>query len=638
MKTAAGRRPTARATWWTDERPGKTVVGIVKDMRQRQTWRIDTWKAWCKVYGEDVAHGRITEDSVYQVNILANLIDTLHAQIYKTRVLPTPVTFGGNGEQQLRARNLGRFNEGLLESWNYFYDHQLKLGLYALCVGHGWFKESVSERGVHAHVIEPWNVYVDELEAQAGDPRCYYEVDHYDRYTLLEDFGSEQREGDVGTPDERAQAIEGASCDLLDVQGYVPADDGTDRVPVIECWRLPSHPEAQDGCHVITLLDGTELVKEPWDIPMAPLLPLYAFPGLTGIFGQSAVHKILPGQRELDELSAKLQKAHAMVGVPRIVAFKNSGISLQHISDTFGSIVMVDQPGLEPREWQAAAVHPQLYDYRETVKREMAERLGVSLYAAQSQIPAGLKQASGIALQRFEDVESVRQAVPTRMLELFMRKQFELTMYMAEKAEKLNPKLAVTVAGKKFADRVKWSDVKMDRDSYVLRIATTSWLAKSPAARYEQAKDMRERQDITAAEFFQLVSGDNPDIEAMVDRVAGPIEAIQMSLDKIVYEGVLIGPEPTTPLAEAKRRAAMTIEQYKLQDDADEERLAMLREYLQQVVDLEQQAAGGMNAGSSGSAGPGGPGLPPTGIGLPPVGGDPGVGLPPGAGPGVPAA
>ena len=169
-------------------------------MRSQQAWRLDAYKRWCDAYGEHVATlGRepdVWDEQRLSINHLANLIDTLHAQIFKNRILPMGVTTGGDYLQTKRAQDFNKFLEGQFDELRFHDDLQLRIGLFVLVCGDGWIKTYRSNHRICADVVPSWDVFIDETEARYGKPRTFFQTALVDRYVLLETYGYEPEEKD----------------------------------------------------------------------------------------------------------------------------------------------------------------------------------------------------------------------------------------------------------------------------------------------------------------------------------------------------------------------------------------------------------------------------------------------------------
>jgi hypothetical protein len=436
---------------------------------------------------------------------------------------------------------------------------------------------------------------------------------------LLEMFGRAPDKPDAslyGSAEERAELIEAGSLDPSEAS-WVDVDYAGDQLLVTEAWHLPSAKDAPDGRHDIVLDNGT-MVDEPWTRSSFPFRSMKSAPTLMGVRGRSVVSQLLPGQREHDKLSAKLQEAHATVGVPRIVFQKDSKISLDHVNDEVGSFLMCDGPPPTAVNWEP--IHASTYDYRDRLREEMSAEIGVSQYAAQSQIPAGMAGASGKALEVYEDSESTRHAPLHRGLERFVLDVTDLFLDEAEVLSEEDPDFAVLVAGKNSADELKWKDVRIDREKLKLKISPVSALSKTPAAKFNQLMKLREAGEITSEEF--RASFEMPDVERVNGIAVSGLESIDRKIELMIYEGEYRNPTPFDDFALAIKRGSDLYNYFDLQG-APDDRLAMVAQFVQRATELQAKASQPppreAMIGEGGEVPPEMAGMPPEAAGMPPA-------------------
>src|SRR4029077_1251370 len=102
----------------------------------------------------------------------------------------------------------------------------------------------------------------------------------------------------------------------------------------------------------------------------------------------------------------KVQKAHQKMGGTHILARKQN-ITTGELDNDQGTILYVEDIN-QVREWNPQPVNPETYQYMNDIPNRMQNTVGVSQMSTQSQIPSGLAQASGKALQVFDDFEAER--------------------------------------------------------------------------------------------------------------------------------------------------------------------------------------------------------------------------------------
>jgi len=591
------RRPQMKTNWWDCHLDGTSphgmIISLVKTMRTQQRWRFDAYNRWARAYGENISQLGVIE-SVFDeerssTNHLANLIDTLHAEVFKNRILPMPMTTGGDYMEFKRAQRLGRFLEGLFDEIHFFDDLQLQLGLFVLVCGDGWLKGYRKDGRFAVDVVPPWDIYLDEVEARYGKPRSIMQRMLFDKHVLFEDYCDGPNADDeslYGTSEERAYAIETASRPGTGDEEAFQTDYNGDQVVVTEAWHLPSGPDAGDGRHVICV-DGGTLLDEPWTRASFPIRSMKAGITMMGARGPSQVARILPLQNEHDKLSQKLQDAHALVGVPRVVFQKGSKVSIDHINDQIGSIMTCDGPPPTVANWEP--VHSSTYAYRNGLREEMSAEIGVSQFTSEAQLPPGMSGASGKAIQLVADVDSGRQAIKHKLLQRLVLDFTDMALDECEAIADDDPDFAVTVCGKGTAEELRFADVRVDRKKLHMKISPVSALSKDPSARFDQLMKLRESKEISSEEFRYMF--EMPDLERMNGIAISDIESVDWRVERMVFENEYREPSPVSNFDVCIKRASQLYDYFDKQGGVPDDRMQKILQFIKRAAELKARAA-----------------------------------------------
>ncbi len=290
------------------------------------------------------------------------------------------------------------------------------------------------------------DVWFDEAETRHRTPRSLYRVPKggLDKFVACEEFASDDPEkqpaGAVGTPETRRAAILAAANRPEAWRRTTGIGDTKSRVDIFEAWHLPSGPVEEeeyeedeeydsddgermvrtvkktrpkhDGRHVVAVdgPDGT-LIDEPWDGKGGfPVLLSVPRRRRRTIWGLSLMRDLIAPQREYEKLSKKIQHAHQKMGVSLFTAPKTANVNVRElVAGSFAAGALLEYEGQQGvTQLTPEPVAASTYAYRDGIGREMGEVKGISTLATASQVPAGLQQASGKALQVFEDFEDVR--------------------------------------------------------------------------------------------------------------------------------------------------------------------------------------------------------------------------------------
>jgi hypothetical protein len=268
-----------------------------------------------------------------------------------------------------------------------------------------------------------------------------------------------------------------------------------------------------------------------------------------------------------------------------------------------------------------------------------------------SQVPAGLQQASGKALQVFEDFESERLLPEHRAMEAFVIETAKLTCYawrsMLKEAKASreagdedededaaadsdgteNPEsnqFFVEYRAKGSLERIALKDLVDDKRIPTVTVFPVSQLARTPAAKFGQLMDMLNAKAITIEQFKRLY--ELPDLEAENEIDTADCTAVDWAVDQMIFEGKPQVPDAFYNFTYAKERCRKWVNHLR-QYEVPEKRLQLLRNFLAFMERKEQeQAAAAAPAPTAGGPGPMGPMGPPPGTG---PSGPPGLPPPP---------
>jgi hypothetical protein len=646
---------------------GPRVVAICREIARKQATLIENTDKCIAVFqwGGDAkdmspAEHCPIEENLCTFNAAQNGVETVFAKITKSKIAPMPLTDGGGYLARYRAKQLGHAIEGVLDD-NDAEVIEEEVVMDALVSDHGAGAIRVIEGDdeVKLEHVPIEDVWFDDAEVRRRKPRSCYLVprDGIDVYVLLEMYAGEDtrdRPGFVGTPETRRAAILRAAK-KPDIWRSMATQRSAHRVDYFEAWHLASggieEGEEQyadeetgatktrtvakhDGRWVVAVEgeDGT-LVDMPWCEDHFPILLYVPRPRRRSIWGLSLMRDWIGPQREYERLSKKIQNQHQKMGLSGFAAPRDAEINVREIkSGTEAAGFAYEysgQMGVTPLTPEPVAQGT--YAYHDSIPRNMVERKGISTLATASQLPAGLQQASGKALQVFDDFEDVRLMPYHRERQRWKVALSWIIICTAKRIVDRGVEYKARYRGKKGLERIDWKEVLMDRDEFVLKVFPVSELAKQPAAKFAQLNEMLDRQAITIEQFKRLF--ELPDLEAENELDTSDTDIIDRTLDIIVTTGRYIAPEPNDNLAMMLQRTSKFYNLCRIQE-VPESRLQLLRDLQEDIKSLQQQAMAASAPPPGAGAPPmGGPAMPPGPPGMmPPAGPLPGM-PPPGAPP-----
>lgn len=651
------------------EKAGPRLIALCDEMARQQSTLIENTEKCISVfqYGGRALRATPTdhfplEEEELTFNAAQNAVETVFSKVIKQRIAIMPLTTGGGYLQRHRAKQMGKAIEGIIdESDGDAIEEDVVMDALTTDHAAGAIKVIEHHDCMTLEHVPIEDVWFDEAETRQRKPSCCYHVprDGMDVFKAVELYAKEGDEysGFVGTAEQRRQAIlRAASRDTTYRNGFATSMS-KHRVDIYEAWHLPSgKPEEydeeyedengekktrkafrSDGRHVVAVWGehGT-LIDEPWHEDHFPILLQVPRPRRRSVWGLSLMRDMIAQQREYEKGTKKIQHAHQKLGMHGFVARKSDEINVRELkAGTHAAGFVVETNEQPPVPFTPEPVPPGTYAYVDSIPRNMLERRGISTLAAASQIPAGLQQASGKALQVFEDFEDVRLLPYHRARERFKVKLAWIIVCTAKRIVDRCGAYKARYRGKKGIEEIDWKEVLMDRKDFVLKVFPVSALSKQPSARFAQLAELLNMQAITVEQFKRLY--DLPDLEAENELDSSDTDVIDRAMDIMVTTGRYLSPEPFDNLDLIIQRAGKFYNVCR-QHEVPEDRLQLLRDYMTDAKNLKQQAIDAEKAKAAAAAPPPGAGPVPMGDAPPPVPppGPPGMTPPAGPLPGMP--
>ena len=256
---------------------------------------------------------------------------------------------------------------------------------------------------------------------------------------------------------------------------------------------------------------------------------------------------------------------------------------------------------------------------------------GISQLAAQSKKPVGLE--SGRALREFSDIESERFMVVGQSYEQLFLDASEQIIDLIRDAHVNNDAYTVASFDKKTGmEKVKWSDINLEDDQFIIQIKPIGSLPQTPSAKLSSVNEMMLNGMFTKEEAHQLL--DFPDLEQANRMKIGFIEVVDKIIEKILEDGDYTSPEVYMNLefGIARMQQAYSLA---ILDDVPHQKMELMRRWMSQANMLLEQR----NAPAPGqAAGAPGPGMPMPGMPMPPIPNQAALAAPPVPGPPAPPA
>lgn len=601
--------PAPKQHWYKQEKDEQHVAltQLVAHLRENQSYLTEENKLHASLYGNVELDGlgvaataRITRLSQRVTrNIIANGCDSTQARICKNKVRPMFLTEDGDFSQQRRAKDLGKFVKGVFHHGG-FWDVGKVVALDGMVLGTGCLHPYLDEvdNQIKAERVFIDEIWWDEEEARYGEPRQIFRCKYVAREVLLELYAD--------APADIKGVI--ATAPKAEPKYGAPNGGPTDQLLVIEGWHLPSGPKAKDGVHAI-VIDGATLRSEPYTRKRFPFVFYRWRRRMLGFRGQGLAERLMPAQVAINKLLRRTQASIEIMGMPWVFVEEGSKVTKSELRNEIGAIIQYR--GTPPTRDVSPAIHPQIIDWIDRLEDGAYRQEGISQTFSQSTKPAGLD--SGKALREYNDQESERMVINAQDWEAFFMEAAEHVVELGRVAFERDKKFGVNVPGSKFIEKIKWSEVSLDDDQFVMQVFPTSFLPSTPAGKLQSIQELLASGMLTKEQGMSLL--DYPDLEAVNSLINAPIEDIKAQIEEMIDDGLYFPPEPfqqldlgITMMGSAYLRAK--------RDGVPEERLELLRRWIEDAKDLlnppQDPAAAADPAAAMGAAPPGpGPGMAP---------------------------
>lgn len=608
-KDSRSKKAPTDAEWWRakelEKAPHEILDTLVRQIEDDQSSRYDAYREYARLFGADPdMFGNDDSFSVLQAdfvtqNELGNTIETLHAQVFKNRIVPAVACNEADYEEWTRAKAFSRWLEGVQDAADLHYDAMPRAGLDMFVYGTGAIKIGHDEDAdgfctIRYHRVDMRFLMTDRLEARCGKPRNLYEKDFVDMYQLAEEYGVPNSElpGAYGTPQDRVNGILGCKPND-DTDMALGSKLHTTMLTIREAWHLPAKKGGKGGRHCVWV-NGCTLVDDEWDWDRFPFTFIRFGHRLTGFYGKSAVQVLAPTQKNHDKLNKKIDEAQDIMCVPRIILLNDAQLTLSHIDDIPGGILRLNQGANGITEWNATAMAPEVYSERAAGPDKMRSLLGVNQFDTQSQLPPALREVSGPALERLLDAGTARHAMTHAQLEWASMDLAYMSIDYAADLEKDGKDLTVVGPGtgtsKTTVELLSFRDVKIDRKRMKLKVMPMNQMPQTFAGKIESFQKLYADKAIDKQTYLRML--EVPDVGGATDFLGSDEEIILKNLHFMIKKGRYIPPLQYDNLDLIVPITTAFINWYRVREDCDMEKVGMLGQYIEDAIALKKGLGG----------------------------------------------
>lgn len=528
-------------------------------------------------------------------NVIQSVIDAVAAKIAKDQPKVSFVTSGAEDYfLKLRAQKLTKYVGGVFKA-SHVYDNAELVFRDASVVGTGYLKILEDEDAITTEWVPNELVRVDSLDGLKQKPRSMHEIRLMPRDELRHRY-----------PD-HVDEINGAQSAL---QGRGYAMSTVDLVRVVESWHLPVAKGAKDGRHVITIETATLFVEE-WEKSYFPIVPFRWMPKALGWSGRSITEEVLTLQEEINDYLRLIAKSCRLVSVPIILLPNGSEIPDDTIADNSVAHIVPYSGNQPPTFLVPTGQNSEVYQHLNSLIQWVFQVVGLSQTSASGMKPAGVDSA--VAIREVSDIETGRFALVALRWEAFFVEAARIVVDMSRDLYRDKPDLAVMVRDKKLLHEIRWKDVDLEDNPFDIQTFPTSQLPDTPAGRIQTITEYIQNQWISKEKGMELLNLD-PDLEGEVDIQTSSLRLTEKWLSEMVEDGTYHRPDPHMNLTLAQSVAQGVYCQL-VNDGCPEDRLQLVRQWIQDIVDLTTAPPPAPDAGAQPPGQPAPPGAPPGGPG-----------------------
>lgn len=523
------------------------------------------------------------------LNVIKSMVDAATSEITANQPTTTFLTSGGDWAQQRKAQLLERFSKGQFEESG-IYDVAPRVFTDACVFGTGVMKIYESDGDIKCERIFPDEIVVDTMESRYAKPRQMFQLKVIGKQVLKYLY-----------PD-RADVVDKA-IESGNYRSYNERlnDAADEQVMCIEAWHLPSGKDAGDGRHTIVVEGGT-LLDESYKAADFPFVTLNWTDRLLGFWGQGLSEMLTGIQVEINTLLRDIQEAMNLAK-PKVYIEKGSQIAKAQINNQMYGVV--EYIGTPPVFYVPKPISGDAFSHLDRLFERAYQIAGVSEMTAQARKPVGLE--SGVALREVSNIQSRRFFGVARRYERIFVEAAKQMINLARTAVAEGREYETVSHGDQFIEKIKWKDIDLKEDTYVMKVTPTNMLPDTPAGKLEFLREMMEagliEDPLMAMRLLKY-----PDIESATSLLTVSHDIVDMFITEMLEKGKYASPEPFMDLTLTVKKTQAAYLMARMHG-APEERLRLLLRFMRESMELlatMAQAAGVQEQMMAPPPGPGG--------------------------------
>lgn len=278
----------------------------------------------------------------------------------------------------------------------------------------------------------------------------------------------------------------------------------------------------------VVAVQNKVIADEVWKEDWFPIEFFHWEDPVNGFYCPSEVESILPYQIRLNEINDLIRESQDLMARPRILEHESARLAVGDLDNTIGRRIRWNG-SIKPEALVWPAVSAEIYSERDRTVRSCLEFRGMTQLAAQGKLPNNARLDSAAALRELTLVNEDRRAPLSVRYEKFQLRVAELVINTIRK-HKLDITTVWWRGGKSpKAESIKWEEIDLERDKYVLHVDAASTLNMTPAGRRQELDDMLARQEITPEQYQAEYT--NPDLEGLASLASAASEDIKRTIE-----------------------------------------------------------------------------------------------------------
>lgn len=346
--------------------------------------------------------------------------------------------------------------------------------------------------------ILPWELLYDTRDARYNCPREICRAYPMSRHAVKAWFP------------ERASDIDGAkeatSIDLELELGIAPMPVRVthDQMQLYELWLMADSPD-NPGRHML-VADGIDvpLLDEEYDLAYPPFAVIYWDHPIVGGFNHSLADEAAPIEDEINRTLLRLADSARRTSLSTMF-YKEGSVDPDKLDETRDAVNVPFTGDTPPVFAQAQAINPSMVQWLELQKAVGNDLVGISEMAQTGNREPGM--SSGAAVRAVSAQQSKRFAWLWKQVEAWQLQWARLAVHAVRTVADKDADFEVRWPGAGFLRSIKWRDVDLDDDQFVMQIHAVGGDKNTPADRLQRAEEAFAKGTISQASYDAIVSG-----------------------------------------------------------------------------------------------------------------------------------